>query len=68
MFYTYILHSNFLNGYYIGNTGTTLIERLTKHLSSKKGYTSKAKDWVVVYSESFTTKADAMLREKEIKN
>ncbi|MCG2419194.1 GIY-YIG nuclease family protein, partial [Aequorivita sp. F47161] len=40
---------------------------LKEHLWKHKGFTSKAKDWELKYSESFATKAEAILREKQIK-
>ena len=54
-FYVYILYSRYLGNYYIGST-SDVENRLKKHLSNHKGYTSKAKDWIVVYKEEFQTK------------
>ena len=65
MFCTYILYSAILDRYYIGYTAGTVELRLTKHLLSKKGFTSTAKDWKIVYTESFATKSMAMLRERD---
>ena len=45
----------------------SLEERLRRHLSSHKGFTGRAKDWEIVYFESFDTKTNAILREQEIK-
>ena len=56
-----------LNKYYIGFTGGAAELRLIKHLTSQKGFTSTAKDWKIVYTESYPIKNMAMLREKEIK-
>ena len=42
-------------------------ERLRKHLSDHEGFTSKAKDWLVVYVEEFPSKELAYLREREVK-
>ena len=67
MFYTYILRSELLAKYYIGHTSDNLNERLRKHLSNHSGFTSKAKDWEIIYSENFLTKAEAYNRELEIK-
>ncbi len=67
-FTTYIIFSESLNAYYIGFTGESVITRLTKHLSSHKGYTAKAKDWEIVYTETFNTKYEAMQREKQLKS
>ena len=63
----YILFSASLNKYYIGCTSDLLDERIRKHLTNHSGYTAKAKDWILVYSEVFKQKADALKREKEIK-
>ena len=65
-FYVYILFSSSLNRYYIGSTND-VEERLKKHLSSIKGFTSKAKDWEVKYTESFETRSEAVQREMQIK-
>ncbi|WP_339649929.1 GIY-YIG nuclease family protein [uncultured Salegentibacter sp.] len=65
-FYVYILFSEVLNKYYIGSTQNINI-RLEKHLQSNKGFTSKAKDWVLVYSEEFKTRTEAIRRERQIK-
>jgi len=68
MFYVYILYSKSIYKFYIGYTAMELCERLRRHLSSHKGFTSRAKDWEVVYFELFEDKTKAILREKEIKN
>ncbi len=67
MFYTYILHSKSLDKYYIGMSEDP-IARLEKHLQKHKGFTAKAKDWKIVYSEKFSSKTQALLKEKTIKN
>ena len=68
IFTTYILYSSSVDSYYIGYTGDEIEERLRKHNSNHKGYTGKANDWLVVHSEIFQVKSDAIRREKEIKN
>jgi putative endonuclease len=68
MFTVYILHSDLLNKYYVGFTADSPHERLIKHLSNHIGFTSKATDWKIVYTEIFDSKQSAMLREKQIKN
>ncbi|WP_081211777.1 GIY-YIG nuclease family protein [Salegentibacter sediminis] len=65
-FYVYILFSEELNKYYIGSTQDIAI-RLDKHLQSKKGFTSKVKDWILVRSEEFKTRTEALNRERQIK-
>ncbi|WP_235131474.1 GIY-YIG nuclease family protein [Chryseobacterium indicum] len=63
MCYFYILFSKSLNEYYVGHSCEILQERLRKHLSDHKGFTSKAKDWMIVYSESFDSKNKAYKKE-----
>ena len=67
MYFCYILHSFTLNQFYIGHCSEELNERLRKHLSNHKGFTSRAKDWINVYSETFDNKSSAYKREREIK-
>ncbi len=45
--YTYILHSQQIDKYYIGSTSASLEERLKKHLTNHSGFTGKVKDWKV---------------------
>jgi putative endonuclease len=66
MYHTYILYSKISDRYYIGSTGE-LSERLVKHNARHKGFTGQANDWVIVHSEPFSTKSEALKREKEIK-
>ena len=65
-FFVYILYSEKLNRFYIGQT-YNLEERLRKHRSSTKHFTGKAKDWVLKYTESYSTRKEAIAREREIK-
>ena len=65
-FFLYILYSEELDKYYTGVT-QEISARLKEHLWNHKGYTAKAKDWRVVYHESFSTKEEALKRENQIK-
>jgi putative endonuclease len=65
--FVYILYSVSLDVYYIGSSGDPEI-RLRKHLANHKGFTARAKDWIICYSESFTSKTDALRREKQLKS
>ena len=67
MHYIYILYSEVLDRYYIGST-KDISKRIEKHLQSKKGFTSRAKDWKLKYSEVFDEKSDALKRERQIKS
>ena len=67
MYSTYILWSDKLQKYYIGHTDN-LSRRMTEHNTGKSKYTKLGKSWTLMYHEEFTTKAEAMEREQEIKN
>ena len=68
LFYTYILFSASLDKFYIGSTGDSLIERIRKHNTNHGGFTARANDWELLYSEEFLDKTLALKREKEIKS
>ena len=65
--FLYILFSEKLNRYYVGHT-SNINERIRKHKTNHKGFTGKAKDWKLVYSERFSTKSLAYARERKIKS
>ena len=65
IYYFYILYSDKLDKYYIGHT-SDLQERLRRHNSNHKGFTVKGNDWVVVYTEIYTSKKLAYAREREV--
>ncbi len=67
-FYTYILYSVQKDRYYIGSTGDDLNERLRRHNTNHKGFTGTASDWTYFHLEEFSSKDEAVKREKEIKS
>ena len=67
MYTLYILHSKNLDRYYVGYTND-LPRRLSEHNRIKGKYTDTGIPWVVVYTEAFDAKKDAMKREKYIKS
>ncbi|MEO5947386.1 MAG: GIY-YIG nuclease family protein [Chitinophagaceae bacterium] len=67
MFTVYVLYSKSFEKIYIGYT-SDLSQRLLSHNElSKKGWTIKFRPWIVAHREIFETKAEAMLREKQLK-
>lgn len=67
MFFVYILQSQKHRRYYIGSCQNT-DERLIRHNTGRVSITKSGKPWHLVYKESFETRADAVRREKQIKN
>jgi putative endonuclease len=65
-YYFYILYSKYLDQFYIGHT-SDIDDRLKKHLTNHKGYTAKAKDWQLIYSEIYPSKSEAYHRELQVK-
>ena len=60
------MYSQSLDLFYIGSTANLSV-RFSKHLSNHKGFTGKAKDWIIMYTESYELKTDALRREKQLK-
>jgi putative endonuclease len=63
----YILYSAEQDAFYVGHTTDNLDERIRRHLSDHKGFTSRAKDWRLVHHEVFVNKREGFKREREIK-
>ena len=64
----YILHSKSTSKYYVGHTCDSIESRIRKHNSDHKGFTGRAADWTLVYSEEFKSKSEAFARERQIKS
>ena len=67
MYYLYILHSDIAGKYYVGSSESPG-DRLRKHNAKHKGFTGPADDWKIVYTEVYSTKQQALQREKQIKS
>jgi putative endonuclease len=66
MHYIYILYSAKLGKFYIGYSAD-IRDRLAKHNRSLKGFTAAGKPWKLIYTEEFTSKKEALMREKQLK-
>ena len=67
-FVVYILYSEKFNKNYTGFT-SNLIERFKSHnVLGTKGHTLKFRPWSVIHVEFFSSKAEAMKREKYLKS
>ena len=66
MFIVYILFSSKVDQYYVGHT-QNMEDRLFRHNSGRSLSTKKGKPWNLVYTETFETRSEAMLRERAIK-
>ena len=68
MYFIYVLHSQKFNKIYIGYTSNLQARLLSHNELGKKGYTIKFRPWLIIYSQSFHTKTEALQREKELKS
>ncbi|OYU95414.1 MAG: endonuclease [Bacteroidetes bacterium B1(2017)] len=67
-YYTYVLYSKTHEKIYIGYS-SDIDSRIKSHNElSNKGYTFKFRPWELIHLEEFSTKADAMKREKQLKS
>ena len=67
-FSVYVLFSPSHNKIYIGYT-SDLEKRLLSHNHlSPKGYTKRYRPWMLIHTEVFNTKLEAIKREKELKS
>jgi len=66
-FHVYILYSVRIKKPYVGFT-SDLEARVTSHNLSTKGWTVRGRPWILIYTEEFGSKAEAMDREKVLKS
>ncbi|TDO23424.1 GIY-YIG nuclease family protein [Sediminibacterium goheungense] len=67
MFYAYVLFSLNKGIYYKGST-ENLVVRVQQHNDGLVAFTSKYRPWKIVYYEVFSTRAEALKREKFFKS
>ncbi|PIQ67853.1 endonuclease [Candidatus Uhrbacteria bacterium CG_4_9_14_3_um_filter_41_35] len=66
MFYIYVLKSDASNRIYIGSTAN-INTRVMQHNQGKTPSTKPYKPWRLIYSESFQTKRESLIRERQMK-
>ena len=66
-FYTYILFSEKIDKYYIGQTNN-LENRLKRHNNGYEKFTRKGAPWKLVGAVKLETRAEAMKLERKLKN
>ncbi|NOX67373.1 MAG: GIY-YIG nuclease family protein [Chlorobi bacterium] len=67
-YFVYALYSKKYNKIYIGQTDN-LRRRLYEHNNGLLStYTKRFKPWEIIYSENFSTRSEAMKREKQLKS
>ena len=66
MYYVYILRSAVDHSFYKGYTENPC-QRLLQHNNGESAYTRKKIPWELVYVELFSSKKEALIREKNLK-
>ena len=67
MYYIYVIRSNIHNTRYVGSTENP-VKRLQEHNDGQCRYTKGRKPWKLIYQESYSSRAEAMKREKFLKS
>jgi putative endonuclease len=67
MYHVYVLYATHIDRIYIGQTND-LEQRLSKHNNGLVKSTKPYRPWKLVYTESYSTRSEAMKREKELKS
>jgi len=68
MYTVYVLYSPKYEKIYIGYTANLEQRMLSHNELGTKGWTIKYRPWVIVFTEEFETKPEAIAREKKLKN
>jgi putative endonuclease len=66
-YYTYVLRSLKFDKTYVGHTNDP-IKRLSEHNKGRTVYTSKFKPWKIIHLEVFSSRKEAIKREKYYKS
>jgi putative endonuclease len=66
MYTVYVLYSRDHDKLYIGYT-SNLSKRMISHNETGNGYTKRYSPWVVIYTEEYAKRSEAMKREKALK-
>lgn len=67
MYYVYVIKSLTHNNRYVGSTDN-INKRLNEHNLGKSRYTSGRRPWQLIYKEEYSTRGEAMEREKFLKS
>ena len=67
VFTVYVLYSAKFDKHYTGYT-TDLLNRFRGHNHFEKGWTARYRPWMVIYTEVYCVKSEAMGRERWLKS
>jgi putative endonuclease len=67
MFYVYVFKSEKDGSFYIGQTGDR-DKRVAAHNEGRSRWTKSKRPWMLVYSERYPTRSEAVKRERYLKS
>ena len=67
MYYTYVIKSQSLDIFYIGQTNN-LTDRVNRHNQNRNKYTKGKGPWELIFSKGFVTRAEAVRLEMKLKS
>jgi putative endonuclease len=67
MFIEYVFYSLTFKQVYTGQT-QDIFDRIIKHNAGKVISTKRYRPWILVYTEEYTTRTEAMIRERFLKS
>lgn len=68
MFTVYVLYSKAFNKIYVGYTADITNRLLSHNELATHGYTMRYRPWIIAFTETFDTKKEALIREKQLKS
>ena len=68
MYHVYVLYSRKFEKIYVGFTSDVEQRLLSHNALSKKGWTINFRPWILIHTEEFASKSEAMKREKQLKS
>ena len=66
MYWVYVLKSSLTDKRYVGHT-SNLEDRLCRHNKGEVRFTKRFRPWFVAYKESFKSRSQAVIRERQLK-
>ena len=67
-YYVYVLYSKMHNRYYTGSSADPHKRILSHNDPHNKGWTKRYAPWVLIYTQEFDNKTDALKRERWLKS
>ena len=67
-YHVYLLYAPDFDQIYVGFSTNVQGRLLSHNVFAKKGWTIRYRPWILVHTEAFATRKEAILREKQLKS